>query len=204
MVDIIYEDNDIIVVNKRSGVLVIPAPDKNEKTLVDLLDKYLAEKGEVAKSHPCHRLDRDTSGVIVFAKGKVNQQNIMQQFHDRSVEKKYIAVASGCISKRNGIINYKIENKEAITKYSVIKSTNDYTVLEIELLTGRTNQIRIHLNMIGHPILGESKFAFRKDFKIKLKKLALHSKEISFTHPVSKERLRFEADIPEHISKFYE
>ncbi len=203
LLDIIYEDDGVIVVNKRSGLLVIPTAKDEKNTLTALIDSHLLHKGEKAKSHPCHRLDRDTSGVIVYSKGKSNQKKIMEQFHNKEVDKKYIAVVAGNVEKKSGVINYKIENKEAITKYNVIKSSKEYTVLEIELLTGRTNQIRIHFSMIGHPLLGETKFAFRKDFNIKAKKLTLHSKSISFIHPTTGERLTFEAKMPEHISAFF-
>jgi len=203
MNDIIFEDSDVLIVNKKSGILVIPTPKNEKNTLTDLLNNHLLSNNEDIKAHPCHRLDRDTSGVIVFAKGKSNQQIIMEQFHQKTVEKKYIAVVSGKLEKQSGTINFKIENKEAITKYNTIKSNNEYSLVEIELLTGRTNQIRIHFSQIGHPLLGETKFAFRKDFSIKLKHLALHSRIISFNHPKTKERLTFEAKIPDYIKKFY-
>ncbi len=202
MIDIIFEDDSIVVVNKRSGVLVIPSPKNEQNTLTDGLNLYLKNKNEDCKAHPCHRLDRDTSGVIVYAKGKSNQKLIMDQFHNNQVTKSYIAIARGKILKENGTIDFKIENKEAITKYKVLKSNDSYTVVEVRLLTGRTNQIRIHFSQIGHPLLGETKFAFRKDFKIKLKHLALHSKKIEFIHPKSKEGVVFEADTPAYIEKF--
>ncbi|OHD14063.1 MAG: hypothetical protein A2086_12060 [Spirochaetes bacterium GWD1_27_9] len=170
--------------------------------MTNLINEELEKRGLTVKAHPCHRLDRDTSGLIIYAKGKKNQQKVMDLFHNNLINKRYFAVASGLIEKKEGSINFNIEGKNAITKYKVIKQTSDFTSLDIELLTGRTNQIRIHFKMIGHPLLGETKFAFRKDFKIKLKKLALHSRQIEFIHPITNEKLTLESSIPEEFLKF--
>ena len=155
MIDIIFEDDSIVVVNKRSGVLVIPSPKNEQNTLTDGLNLYLKNKNEDCKAHPCHRLDRDTSGVIVYAKGKSNQKLIMDQFHNNQVTK-VILLSLEVRFSRERTIDFKIENKEAITKYKVLKSNDSYTVVEVRLLTGRTNQIRIHFSQIGHPLLGET------------------------------------------------
>lgn len=202
MISIIYEDDYIMAVNKPSGILVIPAPESTGKTLTDHIDDILEKRGVRTKSHPCHRIDRETSGVILYAKGKKMQKDMMQLFHDNKVKKKYLAVASGYIKKNEGEIKSPISGKAAVTIYKIIKRTEDYTVVEVQILTGRTNQIRIHMKSIGHPLIGESKFAFRKDFKIKMKRVALHSMSVEFPHPVTGENLKLEAPIPSDMKKF--
>ena len=202
MIDIIYEDEYIIAVNKPAGVLVIPTSKNEKNTLTDRINEELNKRGMQIKSHPCHRIDRETSGVIIYAKGKKMQQKIMELFHGKKVSKKYIAVVNGIILDDEGEIKYSIENKPAVTLYKVIKRNEDYTVCEVEILTGRTNQIRIHFKNIGHPLLGETKYAFRKDFKIKFKRTALHSAEIRFIHPQTNEEMTFTAPVPEDMKRF--
>jgi 23S rRNA pseudouridine1911/1915/1917 synthase len=204
MIDIIYEDDFLIAINKEPGVLVIPTPKNEKNTLTDRLNAELLKRGLSVKSHPCHRLDRDTSGVILFAKGKKMQQKIMELFHERKVSKQYVAVASGSIKNTDGEIKFNIENKPAITRYKVLKRTDDYTVCEVEILTGRTNQIRIHFKDIGHPLLGETKYAFRRDFKIRFKRTALHSFRMSFIHPGTGKQIALEAPLPEDMKVFME
>ncbi|HOJ64303.1 MAG TPA: RluA family pseudouridine synthase [Spirochaetota bacterium] len=201
MIEILYEDDWIIAVNKKAGILTIPNNKDDKNTLTSQLNELLKKRGLSLKAHPCHRLDRETSGVIIFAKGKKNQQEFMSLFHSNSVKKRYIALVRDRLDKKSGTINFKIENKEAITKYNVIKEYDGYSLVDIELFTGRTNQIRIHFKMIGHPLLGESKFAFRKDFNIKFKRVALHSEEISFFHPFLRKEITITADIPPDMKK---
>jgi len=204
MIKILYEDDYIMAVNKPPGILVIPSPKNEKNTLTDKINDELKNRNLTVKAHPGHRLDRDTSGVIIYAKGKKMQHEVMQLFHNKKVEKKYIAVASGRMSKDQGEINFNIENKPAVTRYKVIRKTGEFTVCEVELLTGRTNQIRIHFKDIGHPLLGESKFAFRKDFKIKFKRTALHSAWIKFPHPVTGKMMELTAPIPDDMKMFVE
>jgi len=217
---IIFEDDYLLVVNKPSGLLVIPTPKGEKNTLTNLLNDYLKSKSsstDSVKAHPCHRLDRDTSGLILYAKGKSMQQKMMSQFHppearsgvtsgfatgdDKKVAKKYLTFIQGKPAKENGIINYKLEGKEALTKYKILKYyPQGYSLVEVELITGRTNQIRLHFKMIGHPIVGERRFAFAKDYPIKSKRLALHSAFISFYHPVTNEKMSFTCDMPDDMN----
>jgi len=205
---IVYEDEQLIVVDKPSGMLVIPTPRKETNTLTDLLNRELDERGIEANAYPCHRLDRETSGLIVYAKGKSIQQMIMEEFRSRAVKKTYIAFVNGKVAKDFDIIKKRIYNKnknrndEAVTKYKTIDRREDFTVVEIEPVTGRTNQIRIHFKSIGHPLVGESVFAFRKDFKLKFKRVALHASYIRFTHPATKRSLEFSAPIPGDMEAF--
>lgn len=204
---IIYEDDRLIVVDKPSGMLVIPTPKKETNTLTSLLNRELDERGVEANAYPCHRLDRETSGLILYAKGKKMQQLMMEEFRKKSVKKTYIAFAHGRIDKNSGIINKPIYNRnknrqdEAVTKYKVLEKRKNFTILEVEPVTGRTNQIRIHLKDMGHPLVGESVYAFRKDFALKFKRIALHAKEIEFTHPVTGERTKFSSPLPKDMEE---
>jgi 23S rRNA pseudouridine1911/1915/1917 synthase len=217
---IVYEDEQIIVVDKPSGMLVIPTPKKETNTLTDLLNRELDERGiqapyhslrsgtGQANAHPCHRLDRETSGLIVYAKGKSVQQMMMEEFKKRAVKKTYIAFVHGKVAKDFDIIKKRIYNRnknradEAVTKYKTIKRLEDFTIVEVEPITGRTNQIRIHFKEIGHPLVGESVFAFRKDFKLKFKRAALHASYIRFIHPVTKRSLDFSVPMPCDMEAF--
>jgi 23S rRNA pseudouridine1911/1915/1917 synthase len=202
MLNILFEDEYIIAVNKAPGILVIPIKKDEKNTLTNKVNEELSKRRLSIKAHPCHRLDRDTSGVILFAKGKKMQQEMMELFHKHLIKKKYLALAEGYVDNDQGEIKIPIEGKPALTKYNVIKRHEDYTVLEIEIFTGRTNQIRIHFKYIGHPLLGDTKFAFRKDFKIKLKRTALHAIELEFIHPETKEKINLKAPVPIDINKY--
>jgi len=204
---IVYEDEQLIVVDKPSGMLVIPTPKKETNTLTDLLNRELDGRGIQANAYPCHRLDRETSGLIVYAKGKSVQQMMMEEFRKRAVKKTYIAFVNGRTAKDFDIIKKRIYNRnkkrfdEAVTKYKTIERREEFTIVEAEPVTGRTNQIRIHFKGIGHPLVGESVFAFRKDFKLKFKRAALHASYIRFTHPVTKASLDFSAPMPSDMEK---
>ncbi|MCG8569773.1 MAG: RNA pseudouridine synthase, partial [Spirochaetes bacterium] len=198
---IIYEDEYLIAVNKPAGLLVIPSKNYNKPTLTDLVTDHLQKNTNPIKAHPCHRLDRETSGITLYAKGKKKQQVIMELFRQRQIKKEYLAILNGCIKKAEGTINFPIDKKEAITKYQVITKNSKYSVVLINLLTGRTNQIRIHFNSIGHPLLGDCKFGIRKDFHIKMKRTALHALKLEFSHPFTHKLLELEADVPDDLKK---
>lgn len=205
---IVYEDDWLIVVDKPSGMLTIPTPKKETNTLTDLLNQDLDTRGIGANAHPCHRLDRETSGLVVYAKGKKSQRLMMEEFNKRAVRKTYIAFVHGIVKKDFDTIKSPIYNRNknreemAITKYKVIKRRAYFSILEAEPVTGRTNQIRIHLKKIGHPVVGESVYAFRKDFRLKFKRVALHAEKIEFTHPITRERLAFTSPLPEDMEDF--
>lgn len=201
--EILYEDDYLLAINKKSGILVIPTFRNEKHTLTNLINFEIEKKGLNYKAHPCHRLDRETSGVILYAKGKNNQKIIMELFHKKEIQKKYVAVVRGKLSKPQGTLRQPIEGKTAITKYKVIQATPDYTTVDINLLTGRTNQIRIHFKNIGHPLIGESRFTFRKDFKIKFKRAALHAYEVSFLHPITKQKMIIQAPLALDLEKFF-
>jgi len=205
---IIYEDEQLLVVDKPSGMLVIPTPKKETNTLTDLLNGDLDLRGVEANAYPCHRLDRETSGLIVYAKGKFAQKRMMDEFKKRAVKKTYIAFAQGAVKGPSGTITRNIYDKNkarsipAVTKYKVTERMEGFSVLEVEPVTGRTNQIRIHLKDIGHPIVGESVYAFRKDYKLRFKRVALHAHKIEFKHPMTGERMIFESQLPSDMKDF--
>ena len=192
MIKVVFEDSDIMVVNKPPGLLVVPTP-KNEKyTLTSIL-----------KLHPCHRLDRETSGLIVYAKKKDIQARMIEAFRERRVKKRYLALVQGFLSRPQGLINKRIEGKEALTYYRVLEKRKEgFSIVEVSPITGRTNQIRIHFKALGHPLVGERKFAFGKDFPLKFKRLALHAQYLEFNHPLSGKRLSFYAEMPEDMKNF--
>lgn len=214
-VKIIYEDDTIVVVDKLSGVLITPDFKNKTPTLTDNLNKELVLKGEQVRAYPCHRLDRETSGIVVFAKGRKNQELVMQEFKLRKVKKRYIALIQGRLENKKGTIKsyisssfnlgnrfFKKKPKLAVTSYNLIKSGKDFSLVEVWLLTGRTNQIRIHFKQLGHPLLGERQYAFGKDFALKFRRLALHASNIEFIHPVSHKRLAVASYLPDDMQDF--
>jgi len=205
---IVYEDERLMVIDKPSGMLVIPTPKKETNTLTDLLNMDLDERGIEANACPCHRLDRETSGLIIYAKGKRTQKLLMDEFKARRVKKNYVAIVQGNPKKESDTIRSNIYNRNksrsesAITNFRVLERKRDFSVLEVEPLTGRTNQIRIHLARIGHPILGESVYAFRKDFKLRFRRAALHASRLEFLHPVTKKKMVFDSGLPDDMRNF--
>lgn len=202
MPDIIYEDDYIIIANKPANMLVIPAPNKKERVLTDILNELLRKRGLDIKAHPCHRLDYETSGLIIYAKGKKMQEAVMKQFHNQTVKKKYIAFVQGILKRDSAELMNQIEGKPAVTRYRVMERRKGFTVVEVEPATGRTNQIRIQFVKLGYPLVGERRFAFARDYKLKFRRTALHSSEINFTHPVTQNPLHFSAPLPDDMGTF--
>lgn len=207
---IIYEDDHIIAVDKPSGMLVIETPKKEKNTLTALLNKELDSRGIEPNAYPCHRLDRETSGVIIYAKGKKMQGLVMDEFKARAVKKCYVAIVQGNVTRESGTIKGRIYNRNkkreepATTHYKVVRREKDYDVVEAEPVTGRTNQIRIQFKGIGHPLVGESVFAFRKDFALKFHRAALHASYIRFKHPATGEMVDFVSPLAEDMKIFLE
>ncbi|UCG34945.1 MAG: RNA pseudouridine synthase [Candidatus Omnitrophota bacterium] len=204
---IVFEDDFVIVLNKIVKILVQPSPKKEPNTLTALLEKKIK-----SKVYPCHRLDRETTGLIIYAKNKEIQRQVMEEFKKGVVKKKYIAFARGRFIKKKGIRkDYIIDQegrrfgekpKKAEMIFKVLEEIKGFSVVELEPLTGRTNQLRIQLAKEGNPILGERKYAFGKDFKINFKRLALHACFLSFIHPVSKERLNLKIGLANDMKDF--
>ncbi len=216
LIPILYEDKDFVVFDKPCGLLVVPDPKGLAMTLEHIVNEQcpLTENGRL---YPCHRLDRETSGVIIFARGKANQEKMMDEFRKGCVEKKYIAFVRGKIKNPAGEIKSVIQDfhekkhnrqrekspgKLALTRYKVLAVKHLFSVVEVYPLTGRTNQIRIHLGQIGHPILGERLYAFGKDFPIKFKRVALHASEVSFKHPLTGKKIIVRAELAKDMENF--
>lgn len=208
---ILYEDQDILVVDKPSGLLTIATDKAENRTAYYILTNYV-KKG-CAKSKKrifiVHRLDRETSGVIIFA--KTLEAKLFLQQHWPETEKKYLAVVHGTPEKRSGTIStllaensaHKVystfdasKGKLSHTAYEVLKENKGLSLLAVTLLTGRKNQIRVHLQGLGHPVVGDKKYGKMGDGH---KRLALHAKSISFDHPSTGKRLTFETEIPQHF-----
>lgn len=197
-----YEDDWLLVLDKPPGLLTIPTPQNEKRTLTSILNDDAKEKDLPYRLHPCHRLDRETSGLIIYAKGKSVQEKMMQLFRQRGLRKTYRAFIRGNPDHPRGRIAYPIEGKSAVTEYRVIERRKDFSVVEAIPLTGRTNQIRIHFKRIGHPVLGETKFAFRRDFIVKAKRLCLHARRVEFVHPVTGKHIVIENEIEKDLQDF--
>jgi len=201
-IPIVYEDDWLLVLNKPAGLLTIPTPKKELRTLTSILNEDLKKRGLSYRLYPCHRLDRETSGLIVYAKGKSIQRKMMEEFWQKNIKKTYTAFAQGRLPQDEGKIHYPIEGRSAITGYIILETRRDFSIVQIIPLTGRTNQIRIHFKQIGHPLVGETKFAFRRDFKLKAKRLCLHAKMLEFIHPLTKKVISLAAPLPPDMAGF--
>ena len=205
---ILYEDRDILVVDKAAGLLTVSSEKARENTAYFLLNDYV-RKGNHKSRHRVfivHRLDKETSGVIVFAKHETAKRYLQDEWS--AFQKKYMAIVQGTPPKKEGVItSYLAENsvhrmysvndpekgKLAKTRYTVRKESALYSLLEIELLTGRKNQIRVHLADAGCPVAGDKKYGVKGDG---VKRLALHSASLTLIHPHSKETMTFTANVP--------
>lgn len=201
-IPVIYEDKWLLIVNKPSGLLTIPTPKREKRTLTSILNEQSKNKGFSYRLHPCHRLDRETSGLIIYAKGKSIQKKMTEQFKKHKVKKLYIAFVQGKIKQNNGQIKKAIEGRGAITRFRVLERRGRFSILEIVPLTGRKNQIRIHFKSIGYPIVGETKFAFRKDFALRSKRICLHAKSLEFSHPVMERVVSIDSELPQDLRDF--
>jgi len=205
----IYEDNWLLIIDKPADILTTPSPGNYEISLLDLLNSEYNPKR--VGIFPCHRLDKETSELVIFAKDKQTQGQIMDLFRKREIRKKYIAIVQGWCEKNSGEIkNYLSESsrsdkrkKLAITCYRAIKKEPEYSIVEVQPLTGRKNQIRLHFKGLGHPIVGERRFAFAKDYEIKSKRLCLHARQLEFIHPRTEKSLKLFSAIPSHMRNFF-
>ena len=217
-IDVIYEDNDIIVVNKPKGMVVHPANGNPDGTLVNAIlslckDSLSGIGGEI-RPGIVHRLDKDTSGLLIIAKNDLAHINMSKQIQDRKVIKKYIALVKGVIGEDTATINMPIarstkdrkkmavdsKGKEAITHYKVLQRYDKYTLLEIKIDTGRTHQIRVHMAYIGHPVVGDIQYSNGKN-EFGVEGQMLHSRYLEFDHPITGKRLKLEAPLPEYFEE---
>lgn len=211
-IDIIYEDADIVIINKSQGMVVHPGAGNPNGTLVNALLYHIKDlsgiNGEI-RPGIVHRLDKDTSGILVVAKNDEAHVKLSEQLQDRSVKRKYYALVHGVLPHEHGTIDAPIgrdpkdrqkftvirDGKDAISHFKVLERFKDYSLLEVSLETGRTHQIRVHLNYIEHPVAGDKIYGPRKSLEGKGQ--FLHARRLEFIHPRTGETMSFEAELPE-------
>lgn len=219
-VEIIYEDKDIIVVNKPKGLVVHPANGNPDGTLVNAImaickDSLSGIGGEI-RPGIVHRLDKDTSGILVVAKNDKAHINMSEQIKEHQVKKTYIALVRGIVKENEATINMPIgrstkdrkkmavtkNGKEAITHFKVLKRypSENCTLLEVRIETGRTHQIRVHLSQIGYPVIGDTTYSSGKN-KWEVQGQCLHAKSLEFRHPITGKEMFLEAELPEYLQK---
>lgn len=208
MLNIVYEDNDLIVVEKASGLLSMGTERDKTKTAYRILNDYVKSKNPRNHVLILHRLDKETSGIMMFAKNLKTQEILQKNWNEMILERKYVAILEGCPREKRGQVkSYITENKAfvvhsardgklAITNYTVLKSNRQYSLVELDLETGRKNQIRVHMQELGHPVTGDKKYGATKD---PIRRLALHAFKLHFIHPITEKEMKFETPIP---SKF--
>lgn len=218
--DILYEDEDVIVVNKPQGMVVHPAAGNTTGTLVNAIlnhCKDLSGINGVIRPGIVHRIDKDTSGVLVIAKNDASHNKLAEQLKEHSMTRVYIALVEGTIKNDQGTVDanlgrHPIERKKiavvkagrrAVTHYKVLERFDKYTLVECRLETGRTHQIRVHMAHIGHPLVGDPVYGFKKQ-RFNLEGQLLHAKILGFIHPTTRQYLEFEAELPNYFNKVIE
>ncbi|MFV3012247.1 RluA family pseudouridine synthase [Clostridium botulinum] len=215
--DVIYEDKDVIVVNKPQEMVVHPAPGVYSGTLVNALlhhCKDLSGINGVARPGIVHRIDKDTSGILVVAKNDISHNNLAAQFKEHSISRVYMALVEGIIKNEQGTIEAPIgrhpvdrikmavvkDGRHAVTHYKVIERFKNHTLVECRLETGRTHQIRVHMSHIMHPLVGDPVYGYKKQ-RFNLKGQMLHAKLLGFIHPTTGQYVEFESELPEYFKK---
>lgn len=216
--DIIYEDDDVVVLNKARGMVVHPAPGNYTGTLVNALLYHcsnLSGINSAIRPGIVHRLDKDTSGIMIVAKNDAAHISLSQQIQNKTAVRTYLAVVRGNIKTDSGTIETQIARdktdrkkmavvkeggRDAITDYEVLERFGKYTLVRCKLRTGRTHQIRVHMEYLGYPLVGDPKYSPMKT-PFGIKGQALHSHTLEFTHPRTGERMKFEAPLPEDMHK---
>lgn len=214
--EVVYEDQDFAIINKQVGLVVHPAPGNYEHTLVNAILARFKKLSDINPQRPgiVHRLDKDTSGLLVIAKNNSAHLNLAEQFAKHTIKRKYIAVVKGKMEfdedtiempigrhpykRKNMSVGFGKKTRYARTYYRTIKRSPDYSLLELEPFTGRTHQLRVHLAFLGHPILGDTKYGKNNEFK----RLALHAKYLGFIHPRTARFVEFSSDIPSEFNDF--
>lgn len=219
--DIVYEDSDVAVINKPQGMVVHPAAGHYSGTLVNALMNNVEDLSTingVLRPGIVHRLDKNTSGLLIIAKNDVSHSFLSDCLKEHSINRIYYALVEGVVKNDKGVIDAPLgrsekdrkkrcvttkNSKEAITNYEVIKRYRRYTLVKLKLETGRTHQIRVHMKYIGHPVVGDDVYG-KEDKKFGLKGQLLHSKSIGFVHPTTKEYLEFESELPDYFKNVIE
>lgn len=214
--DVLYEDRDIIVVDKPAGVLTEPKGDSPFEHLLGMIKGYLRRKFKDSKNsfvQLAHRLDKDTSGVVVAIKSKAGER-LIEQFRNHRIQREYVAIVEGRIEEEKGVIDFALEKGEfhggrkvqvardgkgmrALTRFRVEERYTNATLLHVQLDTGRTHQIRVHLAEKGHPIIGDALYGSHVSFQ----RQALHASRLAFKHPVSGKIMRFQSKLPKDLQE---
>lgn len=214
--DIVYEDNYLAVINKPCGIVVHPAPGNYAHTLVNALVEHFNKLSDINPQRPgiVHRLDKDTSGLLVIAKDNATHLALAEQFSEHTITRKYIALVKGKVEfdedvielpigrhphkRKNMAVGFNKNTKYAKTHYRTLRRSEEFSLLELKPFTGRTHQLRVHLAFLGHPILGDVKYGKNNQFK----RLALHAKYIGFMHPKTNKFMEFSSDTPNEFNEF--
>ena len=214
--DVVYEDDDLAVINKQPGLVVHPAPGNREHTLVNALLSRFTCLSDINKNRPgiIHRLDKGTSGLLVIAKNNASHLKLASQFAQHSIVRKYIAIVVGKVEfdedvieapigrhplkRKNMSVSFSKNTRYAKTHYRTLKRNNNFSLLELRPFTGRTHQLRVHLAFLGHPILGDDKYGKDNAFS----RMALHAQEIGFIHPSTGKFVHFSSEIPQELKEF--
>ena len=209
--DIVYEDEDIVIINKASGMVVHPASGNYENTLVNaLIYRYNLDDTNV-RSGIVHRIDKDTSGLVIVAKNDKTLELLTEMFKNKQIKKTYLAIVDGVINNKSGTINAPItrdvkdrkkmmvgkDGKNSITHFYVLKTFKNNTYLSLNLETGRTHQIRVHMAYIGHPITNDKVYGKENTSFGQY----LHASKLEFIHPITKKEIRVEAELPEEFQE---
>lgn len=212
-IDIVYEDEDIVIINKPQDMVVHPAPGNYNGTLVNALLFHidnLSSINGIIRPGIVHRLDKDTSGLLIIAKNDKAHRTLSANLKDRNIKRTYISLVHGILSNEEGTINAPIgrhgtdrkkmtvtqkNSKEAITHYKVLERYNNYSLVEVNLETGRTHQIRVHMAYINHPVVGDPVYSKGKN-EFGLDKQMLHAYKLGFLHPTRREYMEFKVDLP--------
>lgn len=222
---IIYEDDALIVVEKKNGLLTVPYnPKSSEMTAYSILKEYVKKQSNRNTVHVVHRLDRETSGVLVFAKSAELQEYMRTYWKQLVTKRTYVAVVEGHLEKKEGTITTWLTEdphtgmvysspkddggQKAVTHYKVIKELesgvehpeSENSLIELNLETGRTNQIRVHMQSIGHPVMGDRKYGHGNEYS-PIDRLCLHAQVLEFIHPMTEKKVRFEATIPKEFTR---
>ena len=207
-IKLVYEDNDIIVINKGSGILSVSTDNVKDGTAYSILRDYLKKKDPRLMLFVVHRLDRDTSGLMMFAKNVEGKETMQHNWNNMVLGRRYVAVVEGKVEQEEGVVKsylaetsqfevYSTQNPDegqlAITRFKRLQCNNGYSLMELSLDTGRKNQIRVHMKDLGHPIVGDRKYGAKAS---PIHRLGLHARTLHFAHPVTKKEMLFETPIP--------
>ena len=218
--DILYEDDDVLVVNKPKGMVVHPAPGHYSGTLVNAVMFHCKDSlsgiNGIMRPGIVHRIDKDTTGSLIICKNDVAHESIAKQLQDHTIKREYIAIVTGVINDSEGIIDKPLgrsssdrrkmtvtpEGKRAVTHYEVVDRSDRFTLIKCRLETGRTHQIRVHMASVGHPVAGDELYGNGMKTPVKTFGQALHAETLGFIHPKTGEYIELKAPIPEYLEKF--